>query len=240
MDISQYALLLLHVYAVLLGGGLGVLYDCFRVTRVFFGAHYSRKMTKRIQEIRLPLLKPVVLNKKAPFLDVAVFLGDLLFCLIAAVSVILLCYGMNDGGVRLLALFCCGAGFVLYRMTLCRVMLPLLEWGAFAFSCVVRYGCFFLAYPIRRLGQACRRILHRLGKTCANWVQKQERRVYTDRVKRMASLDACGIIPEKGWNHIHRKGEKNGKRKKKAIQPQLVDPYTAGRHRSGFHRYICK
>ena len=37
MEISQYALLLLHVYAGILGICLGLLYDGFRITRIFLG-----------------------------------------------------------------------------------------------------------------------------------------------------------------------------------------------------------
>ena len=57
MDISQAALARLYLFALLLGIGLGVVYDLLRITRVFLGAHYSRRAAKRLQEISLPLLR---------------------------------------------------------------------------------------------------------------------------------------------------------------------------------------
>ena len=240
MDISQYSLLLLHVYAVLLGGGLGVLYDCFRVTRVFFGAPCSREVAKRIRTLHLPFLKPMQYKKRNTLLGILVFLEDLLFCVIAALAAILLCYEMNNGTVRLFVLFCCGVGFLLYRVTLGHMVIPLLEWIAFGFSCAFRYSCFFLLYPLRFLWRGGKKICFITFKRTIRYAARQRRRGYTHRMQIRGGVDAFGMIPQKDLNDLHRMGEKNGKGKKKTVQPQLVDQSSVGRHRGGFHRNICK
>ena len=151
MEISQYALLLLHVYAGILGICLGLLYDGFRITRIFLGAHYSRRVAKRLQGLRLPFLKGKPPHAESRFLGLAIFLEDLLFCILSGVAFILLLYAQNNGRFRFLALVCTGLGFGLYRLTLGRLVMYASEWIAFGIGTAVRYLVFFLLYPIRAL-----------------------------------------------------------------------------------------
>ena len=142
MDISQAALARLYLYALLLGIGLGILYDLLRITRVFLGAHYSRRAARRLQELHLPLLRPRLKRRESRALGIVVFLEDLLFCLFAAVAMILLFYEANRGKIRFPALICVGAGFLLYRSTLGRLVMLSSEVIVFALDTAFRYVCF--------------------------------------------------------------------------------------------------
>ena len=86
MAISQASLAWLYVYAIVLGVILGAIYDLLRISRVFFGAHYSRRGIKRLQGVRLPLLKERVKKKKKRALGVIVFFEDLFFCVFCGIA----------------------------------------------------------------------------------------------------------------------------------------------------------
>ena len=115
MPLSQVAVALLYLYACLLGMALGLLYDGCRITRIFLGEHYSRRAVERLHALRLPLIGGYRRHRARRSLCVVVFAEDFLFCLIAGVAFILLCYEAFDGRLRPMALVCMAGGFALYR-----------------------------------------------------------------------------------------------------------------------------
>ena len=150
MEISQAVLAWLYAYAFLLGICLGGAYDLLRLTRVFLGVHYSRRAAKRLQEIRLPFLKPYQKKKESAALGVVVFIEDLCFCIFTGVAIVLLFYIQNNGKIRASAFLCIGAGFFLYRATLGRIVMLFSEVIAFLVETAIGYAVFFLLYPISR------------------------------------------------------------------------------------------
>lgn len=241
MEISQYAMLLLHAYAGILGVCLGLLYDGFRVTRIFLGAHYSRRVAKRLQELRLPFLSPYGKRRESRFLGLAVFLEDLLFCILAGISFILLLYEQNNGRFRLSALICACLGFLLYRVTFGRLFIYASEWIAFAIATAVRYLLFFLLYPIRALGRLLRRATDCISRALLARARRKKRRHFTALQQKRILRDACGMLPEELPRP--RKGNKEngyGKGKQKAIQPELARAHSSGRSGGGHHRRVCR
>lgn len=241
MDISQAALARLYLFALLLGIGLGVVYDLLRITRVFLGAHYSRRAAKRLQEISLPLLRARKKKTESRALGFVVFLQDLLFCLFAAVAVILLFYEANRGKIRLPALLCVGVGFLLYRGTLGRLVMLFSEVIAFAIETVGRYLCFFAFLPVRLLGRWIGKKLRQMHTRLSLAGQRRTRQRYTAQLLARTERDAGGLIPEEP--------AKDGKRKrgriletgtKKAIQSHAANSDSSRRFGGRCHRNICK
>ena len=174
MGISQSALGVLYLYAFLLGVLLGAVYDVLRITRVFFGVHYSYRMAERLRNLRLPLLPPRTKRRESRALGIVVFVEDLLFCLLAGVLLVLLFYEKNHGIFRFPVFLCSGGGFLLYRVTVGRLIMLFSQVIAFAIESAVRYLLFFLSYPWIRLMRMGRRPLQRL---IAAWNEKRKRRL---------------------------------------------------------------
>ena len=106
-----------------MGVGAGLFYDLLRVTRIFLGVHYSRSLSERVRQWKLPLLSPYKEHDESPALGAVIFLEDLLFCILCGVAMAILYYETNDGKIRPLAAVASVAGFFLYRMTLGRLFL---------------------------------------------------------------------------------------------------------------------
>ncbi len=239
MDISQSALAWLYFDALLLGIGLGALYDLFRLTRVFLGVHYSRRAARRLQEMRLPLLTPYKKHAESRALGVVVFFEDLFFCLAAGVALVLLFYEANNGKFRFPVLIAAAAGFLLYRGTLGRIVMLFSEVIAFLIETACRYLVFFLLFPFRTVGRwAGAKVKSLVGRT-VRLQNKRHRRRFTAAECGRADRNACGMIPtELPKNKMWKRGKQLGKSKQKTVQPHISDARAARRSRSGGDRRI--
>lgn len=223
MAISQEALASLYFYALLLGVFLGAVYDLLRITRVFLGVHYSHRTAKRLQQLQLPLLKPKGKKRESRALGVVVFLEDFLFCLFAGILLILLFYELNNGKIRYLAFLCAGAGFLLYRGTLGRLVMLFSEMIAFVLETAFRYMLFFFLFPLRYLIGKLKKAIAAMRFSVAKKRQKQKRKVFTQRERDRGMRDACGLIPESiPKSRSVKRGKLIGKQQK-AIQPNAFN-----------------
>lgn len=236
MEISQFALARLYLLSILLGVGLGVVYDALRITRVFFGVHYSRRATDRLKAIRLPFLQSKKEQKESPLLGTVIFFEDLFFGIFCGISTILLFYTANNGKFRGLALLCTLGGFFLYRTTVGRVVMLFSEVIAFFTSAAVRYLFFFLFLPFRWIAKhIARAYIHAYGRLSQR-VQKEKREKYTRLEQSRAHL-ACGMLPTSSVKQKGslKRGYRYGTKGKKAVQPEHTDASVHSGHR---HRVI--
>ncbi|MBO5295117.1 MAG: spore cortex biosynthesis protein YabQ [Clostridia bacterium] len=241
MSISQSALAWLYLYALLLGLGLGAVYDLLRITRVFLGVHYSQRAAKRLQNIRLPLLSPYRRKKEKRALGVIVFLEDLTFCLFSAISFILLFYIQNNGKIRFPVFLCAGAGFLLYRATLGKLIMLFSEVIAFFLETTARYAAFFLLYPIRKICGWIGSTIKKAVSNCLYARRRSLRRRYTVAELARGKRDACGLIPQAiPKSRILKRGKCVVAGKEKTVQSHTPDAGTARRSGRGRHRNLCK
>ncbi len=197
MAISQSALARLLLYAVLLGGCLGVCYDVLGLNRVFFGGSFSPRTAAYLQTLRLPWLRSRQRAVgKGRLLKIAVFFSDFLFCVIAGCFVILLFYQFNSGKIRIPALVCVAVGFVLYRMTLGQLTAVFFEWVIFLSKTAVRYVAFFLLFPFRRVGSRVKRQIRYLLERRKSRVDARRRSAFTAQETSRLEQNACGMIFE--------------------------------------------
>ena len=228
MGLSQSTLAWLCFYAWLLGIGLGILYDVLRITRIFLGVHYRPRLAKRLRSKALPLIRLPAHRRESRALGFVVFLEDLFFCLFAGVAMILLFYEINNGKIRYPAFLCAGCGFLLYRATLCRFILPMLETIAFVLECSVRYLWFFASYPVRVAVRVCAGVAKKCIAHSRAAGQKRDRRRYTERERERGIRNACGLIPEETeQKRKMRRGQRIVKQQK-TNQSDAVDARAAG------------
>ena len=118
MEISQKLLALSALYACLVGMGLGVLYDFFRIFRAVRGEvetdHFLRTGIQLVW----------------------IFIEDMLYALLCAAVVIVFVFHVNQGRIRGFMLLSAGIGFWLYYITVGRLMIRLakpvaagIRWG---------------------------------------------------------------------------------------------------------------
>jgi hypothetical protein len=238
MSISQAALGRLFGYAFLLGAILAFCYDLLRLTRIFFGVHYCRRGAKRLHEIRLPFIKPYGRRTERRALGIVVFFEDLLFCVFAAVAMILLFYQANNGNFRFPTLLAAGAGFLLYRGTVGRLVMLFSEVIAFFIETCVRYLLFFSTLPFRFLARQVKKWLETAAKRVGRAHRRSGRKHFTERQLDRARRDACGLIPEELPKKRMPKRGKYIAKGKKTIQSHTADACSSGGARRRVGRRI--
>ncbi len=106
-QLSQTGLCILFVYALAVGAFLGAVYDVFRILRVAFPYVNGNGVKKVYAALMLGII----------------FLEDMLYALIAAVTVNLFLFNVNDGQVRWFALLGAAMGFALWYVTVGRLIM---------------------------------------------------------------------------------------------------------------------
>lgn len=102
--------------ALSVGAAMGAFYDVFRLLRLAFRHHW-----------------------------LTIFLEDLLFCTVAAVSVFLLLLEVRNGGIRMFLLVGAAGGFFLWYHTVGLLLVSLADW-IFAFFRLCLRGIVYLLF----------------------------------------------------------------------------------------------
>ena len=242
MEISQIAIARLYVLAVVVGIGLGALYDVFRISRVFFGVRYSRWGETLQARVHLPFISPPKKHKKNPFLATIIFFEDLLFGILSGIAMILLFYLENNGKIRFPALLCATGGFFLYRATLGRLVMLCSDMIAFCMSVFVRYTVFLVSFPFCLIGKKAYFVSGKAIKSCQYHALKKRRYRNTTRLRRQMEQDACGMIPKKDDTKPKtlKRGHRYARKNEKAIQFEHVDEDFSRGDRCGLFDRVCK
>lgn len=109
MEISQKVLALALLYSAVVGAALGMLYDVFRIIRVAMKPSPGMPATLRAVYDAIG--------------DTVIFTEDILFSFAAALVVIVFLFHINDGQLRWFVLAGAGIGFMLYYITVGRLLL---------------------------------------------------------------------------------------------------------------------
>ena len=186
MELSQAGIAKLYLFALILGAALAFFFDMLRLPRRFAQ-----------QTIDFGKQKPTVsLRKRRVVAFVIVFLEDFLFCIVAAVSLILLFYEQNNGKVRPFAFFAAGIGFFLYRVTLQKPIRRLTElvsaWVILTMKTVVRV----LLKPLRRVFLAVSGVIRKRLEIWGAKIEKQKRKRHTAKMFALVEMTAAGLLPD--------------------------------------------
>ena len=98
MEISVTEQGIVFLFSCVVGGLLGGFYDVFRIIRIAFKSKW-----------------------------LSVFFQDLIFCIFSAFSIILLVFHTNSGTVRWFSLLGCFICFILYHLTIGRIVIFMAE-----------------------------------------------------------------------------------------------------------------
>ena len=206
---------ILYLSSFLTGGILGLLYDGFRITRIFLGEHFS-SVVSRFETVDLPLIgAPRKLQGRKRLRAIMLFVGDFLFCVIASVLLILLFYQMNHGKIRFMTFVLTGAGFYLYRITIGKIIMLCSETIAFVLQTITRYVWFFALFPFKWIVGKTYMLAKEFVKRQADARMKRIRRRYTaDQMERLEATVEESLLGEDKKKGVRYRGGK-----KEAIQP---------------------
>jgi hypothetical protein len=163
---TQRELALLFVYAALLGFALGGAYDLLRFLRVLCGESLTE--TKQ--------------GSKSLFLAILRFFTDLVFALVTALSLILLCYYANDGQFRGSALWGTVGGFFVYMQTVGRLTAKGMEAITKWLKSFVRWLFFLVIRPLLRVGRFTAKATRLLFSVTAGRLIQKRREARTQRI----------------------------------------------------------
>lgn len=140
---------------------LGAIYDVFRISRmarsnpkgsivVMLRKHFNLSQTYDVQHEQ----------KKNKLERIIVFLEDFIFCTMASLMEILLFYHLNGGVIRVYAIFISVLGFVLYKITLERLVMLLAKNIIYVFRRILYFLLCVILSPLVFIGKR----LYRLKK----------------------------------------------------------------------------
>ena len=182
---------------------LGMVYDLFRILRISRTAHLtvSGVFYDRIRP-KKPLCKMLSRFFHAKSLRAAdrilVFIEDILFWLIAAVTEILLFFHTNGGEIRIYCLLASVIGFFLYHETFGKLVSFFAKQIIFLFRCLIYWLLYAIIYPIRIMGESIYRFYFWLyDKTIGHYLavkKDKKRRAYSEQMKNaMLAAAGCGF-----------------------------------------------
>lgn len=211
MLLSQSGLALLYLYALALGGVLGLFFDLIRFPRLLFTREAEPKKEGAKQSLR-----------KRRAVGAFVFLEDFLFCIVAAVCVILLFYEHNNGKIRPLVFLILPGGFFLYSATVGR-------WIRSFLQILVKWIHKALWKAFLLVWKPTKKALIALGSALQKQAEKRARKRETKKLFRMVERDAAGLLPggavlkkqevskNKGGAHGGGKRKKDHRPKQKSV-----------------------
>lgn len=146
MQLSQSALFQLSCASFIAGLLLSFFCDILYMARLWLIPSDIRYTVPAIRKRYASRVKKGV-PKKRRSLKIAIFLSDVFFCLVSAVTLILLLYWLNNGAFRAAAPFCMAIGFWLCHISISKWVRVTLQWLAFGIETVL----YTLLLPIKRL-----------------------------------------------------------------------------------------
>ena len=211
MRLSQSALFQLCCASFLAGVILSFFYDFLYATRLFLMPSKCRYSVLTIQKLRASRIKEGTKARKKG-LRAAVFFCDVLFCLVSAITLVLLLYWLNNGSFRVAAPLCMSLGFYLCRISISRGIRWGFQWMAFGIETFILALCM----PIKRLFIA-------IAAKCQKHAQKRrqkrlsiQRKKYTK--QELTSIDKAAqrILPIDSKTRMQ-KGDNRATKSKKAV-----------------------
>ena len=176
--------------ALVVGAGVGLIYDGIRLSRAIVGVRYSNQFSRRFSAFRFPLIG-IVEPREAPlrkrrefFLGLYVAMGDVLFFLLASVATVVFLYHANNGIVRWYLLAGLFLGFVLYYVTIAKITINLFEILTFVLRVLLAYASYFTVRPfmwiLRTLARALSVLWHRIYRQYRIFAMKK----YTKKIEK--------------------------------------------------------
>lgn len=176
-----------------LGVMLGAVYDFFRVLRI------SRKGTDDLSGGIYDKIKPKKSFAKPQKLirltdSTLTFTEDILFWMTVFASEAIYIYYINDGQPRTDHFILSAAGFMLYRISIGRIVVFLSRQIIFFARCLLFWSVYIIIYPVRVMQKLICRAAARIAKLVFTAIGNAHGRAYSKRAKkRLLDMSASGF-----------------------------------------------
>lgn len=211
MRLSQSVLFYLCCASFLAGVLLSLFCDFLYMMRLFLAPSQSRYTVQTIQKLRSSRFQKRTKERKKR-LQIDIFFGDVLFCLVSALTLILLLYWLNNGAFRAAAPLCMAVGFYLCHMSVSKGVRFVLQWVAFGIETVI----YTLCIPFKRLFAF-------VAINCKKKAEKRrrqhlvkQRQNYTKQELQNIDKAAIRLLPIYEKSRM-RKGDNRAKQRKKTV-----------------------
>lgn len=176
-----------------LGVMLGAIYDFFRVLRI------SRKETDNLSggiydkiRPRRSFAKPQKLLRLTD--NALTFVEDIVFWIVVFLSESIYIYYINDGEPRIDCFVLSFAGFMLYKISVGRVVMFLSQQIIFFARCLLFWATYIIMYPVRMIWSLIYGAVAKLAKFTFRAVENARRRAYSKHAKRrLLDMSARGF-----------------------------------------------
>ena len=189
MEVSQFNLAIFCFASIIEGMILGSVYDVFCV--VFCAKRENTLIfRKKLQSINLSFTKQQATKMEEryrSFRALPVFLCDLIFMLLAGVSISLLVYRFNDGKWRLATVTFLLLGYILYRKLLRQIVLSLLGLCAFLVRCFFDFILRLTVVPIKHLAYA-------VFRSVSGGIRKVSKQFFECRILKYSEKEKAEIL----------------------------------------------
>ncbi len=199
MEISPLVLAQMLLCSFFFGIGVGAFCDAWRIFRVFLGERFSKKEFSGLYSIKLPFVKKSLFPKQRKphfFRSITVFAGDFFCVIFATLGLIVINYSYNDGRFRFFSVIGLVLGFLLYRVTLGRLIMLISEPIAFIIKYIFLSFFVILCIPFKKIMDFVIKSLHKICFLCIFTLEKKIKKYYNVREKKyFLKLSKNGFIP---------------------------------------------
>jgi hypothetical protein len=243
-------LMAMLLWGLVCGAALGVLWDVFRLTRVMLGVTYPLKhVPVPDKERNLPLLGRPLPSRtgkdpvwKRWMRPIVIFCEDVLFGVTCGTVMSLLIYVTNDGIFRVMAPVGMLVGFLVYYVTVGRLVLSLSQWIVYIIRVLLCYATALLLLPPRVALWIWKRTVGAWLKSAAERIRMRRALQYHEK-----TLRELTVLAESGWmNECDRMLRKGGwsyaiKQKTRQKNDDRITQYAdlSGADRDLCHHLFC-
>lgn len=217
MEISMKTQLIITAYAVIVGAVIGIIYDIIRISRVFSGVTETSSQSK-MYTVKLPLIGAGIdrkhdfpkfcgfrehthtagkKKKKAKvvsefYKNIIVFAGDILFFFIVSPIFTVFIYYANNGKIRWYLIIGSIVGFMLYYITIGRIIMLFSSLIVFIIRSAGAYLIYFTIRPavifIRFIFGIIKALILRIVLRIKTAVMLKKMRKYTKKSEKSITL----------------------------------------------------
>ncbi|MBR2907340.1 MAG: spore cortex biosynthesis protein YabQ [Clostridia bacterium] len=198
MEYSPKLLASLTVQSIILGFALGVLYSLLQFSRILLGERAGSAFSQKAKLPRFLVAKQSrAFTEKGLMRGILFFLrfsGDVLFCLSAAIGIILLAYVGNNGRIRWFILLGTALGYTSYTLTVGRLFSYFSQLLALMVRLVLGYAVRALLFPLKTVWKGIRSLYGVVLKRCRACIrQKRDARFHTLQMKALLASAEMGF-----------------------------------------------
>lgn len=170
---------------------LSLFYDVLYIIRLLSIPTYCRYTVPKIKVLQASRTSKKTKGKLWIY-RISLFFWDILFCLVCAVTLILLLYWLNNGAFRAAAPLCMTLGFGVWHISISKPIRIALQWLLFGIETAIHT----LLMPIKRLAKF-------ISKGCSNALKrrrykhsKKQRQIYTQKELKQIDKAVRKLLPQ--------------------------------------------